>query len=282
MDGSPSDVDRLNQQSSMEIRRRTLSSLWAAKPTCIVAEGVLSRPDPFIEQLAGALAAGPCYYYSIHLADHEIHHHTDRILSIHGLRRLPVAVQDIIELIHPDDIDFVIRAEQIILERMQGAGINELLQLKTSYCFRMRIANGNYHIFHHQTVYLTVDEHGQAGTALHIHTDMHHILQSNKQTIVIKSIGSNHRFEEMDLSAGSARQPLLVVDNALVRLSPREKEVLRLLSKGLSSQEISEKLFISKQTVLVHRRNLLRKTAAPNTAFLIDRWLNSSLAYEKS
>ena len=191
-------------------------------------------------------------------------------------------MQDIIELIHPDDMDFVIRAEQTILERMQGAGINELLQLKTSYCFRMRIADGNYHIFHLQTVYLTVDEHGQAGTALHIHTDMHYILQSNKQTIVMKGIGSNHRFEEIDLSAGSARQPLLVVDNALVRLSPREKEVLRLLSKGFSSQEISEKLFISKQTVLVHRRNLLRKTAAPNTAFLIDRWLNSSLAYEKS
>ena len=69
----------------------------------------------------------------------------------------------------------------------------------------------------------------------------------------MKGIGSNHRFEEIDLSAGSARQPLLVVDNALVRLSPREKDVLRLLSEGFSSQEISEKLFISTQTVLVHR-----------------------------
>ena len=110
MDGLTSDADRLNQQSSMEIRRRMLSSLWAAKPKSIVAEGVLSLPDPFIEHLAGALAVGPCYYYSIHLADHKIHHHTDRILSIHGLRRLHVAVQDIIELIHPDDMDFVIRA----------------------------------------------------------------------------------------------------------------------------------------------------------------------------
>src|SRR5690606_25727653 len=212
----------------------------------------------------------------------KIHHQTDRILSIHGLRRLPVAVQDIIELIHPDDIDFVIRAEQIILERMQGAGINELLQLNTSYCFRMRIADGNYHIFHHQTVYLTVDVHGHAGTALHIHTDMHHILQSNKKTIGIKSIGSNNRFEAMDLSAGSARQPLLVVDHALVRLSPREKEVLRLPSNGRSSKEMSEKRFSSKQTVLAHRRSLLRNPVAPNTDFHIDRWLDSSRADEKS
>ena len=63
---------------------------------------------------------------------------------------------------------------------------------------------------------------------------------ARKQTIVMKGIGSNHRFEVIDLSAGSARQPLLVVDNGLVRLSPREKEVVRLLAKGFSSQEISE------------------------------------------
>ena len=49
----------------------------------------------------------------------------------------------------------------------------------------------------------------------------------------------------------------------------RELEILRLLSKGLSTVEIAEKLFISKKTVDSHRQNLLHKLYVKNTAELI-------------
>ena len=42
-------------------------------------------------------------------------------------------------------------------------------------------------------------------------------------------------------------------------LSRREQEILGLISSGLTSQIISEKLFISKHTVETHRKNILRK-----------------------
>ena len=42
-------------------------------------------------------------------------------------------------------------------------------------------------------------------------------------------------------------------------LSTREKEILRLIGEGKSSQEISELLFIGKTTVDTHRKNILRK-----------------------
>lgn len=42
-------------------------------------------------------------------------------------------------------------------------------------------------------------------------------------------------------------------------LSGREEEVLRLLAKGLTAKEIAEKLFISVNTVVTHRRNLTAK-----------------------
>lgn len=43
-------------------------------------------------------------------------------------------------------------------------------------------------------------------------------------------------------------------------ITEREKEILSLLAIGLSSKEISEKLFISPHTVEYHRRQLLKKT----------------------
>lgn len=45
----------------------------------------------------------------------------------------------------------------------------------------------------------------------------------------------------------------------LFELTPREMEIVCLISKGLKSQEIAEKLFISPQTVLSHRKNILSK-----------------------
>jgi len=52
-------------------------------------------------------------------------------------------------------------------------------------------------------------------------------------------------------------------------LSRRETEVLQLLSEGLTTNEIAEKLFTSKRTIETHRQNILEKTQTKNTAALI-------------
>jgi DNA-binding NarL/FixJ family response regulator len=52
-------------------------------------------------------------------------------------------------------------------------------------------------------------------------------------------------------------------------LSEREMDVLIGICRGLSTQEIAEKLFISKRTVDSHRANILEKTGSKNTASLV-------------
>ncbi|TXH21946.1 MAG: response regulator transcription factor [Chitinophagaceae bacterium] len=52
-------------------------------------------------------------------------------------------------------------------------------------------------------------------------------------------------------------------------ISRREKEVLILISDGLTNNEIAEKLFISVPTVNTHRKSLLEKFNVGNTAELI-------------
>jgi DNA-binding CsgD family transcriptional regulator len=54
-------------------------------------------------------------------------------------------------------------------------------------------------------------------------------------------------------------------------LTARELEVLKLLSCGLNSKEISERLYISTNTVEYHRKQLLRKMEARNAAELIGK-----------
>ncbi len=53
------------------------------------------------------------------------------------------------------------------------------------------------------------------------------------------------------------------------QLSEREIEILVGICQGLSTQEIADKLFISKRTVDKHRANILEKSGCKNTASLV-------------
>lgn len=50
-----------------------------------------------------------------------------------------------------------------------------------------------------------------------------------------------------------------VATNETIKLSTREKEILRLIGDGKTSQEIADQLFIGKTTVDTHRKNILKK-----------------------
>jgi len=52
-------------------------------------------------------------------------------------------------------------------------------------------------------------------------------------------------------------------------LSPREIEILEMVTQGKTSKEIAAELFISKTTVDTHRRNILEKTGARSTSELL-------------
>ena len=53
------------------------------------------------------------------------------------------------------------------------------------------------------------------------------------------------------------------------QLSNREVKILVEVCRGLSNQEIADKLFISKRTVDKHRANIMEKTGCKNTANLV-------------
>ncbi|MCP9612638.1 response regulator transcription factor [Coprobacter tertius] len=51
-------------------------------------------------------------------------------------------------------------------------------------------------------------------------------------------------------------------------LSPREKEIVAAVARGLTNKEIAEKLYLSAHTVITHRRNIARKLQIHSAAGL--------------
>lgn len=54
-----------------------------------------------------------------------------------------------------------------------------------------------------------------------------------------------------------------------IHFTSREKEILQLLSEGLSNKEIADILFVSERTIVGHKSNLLAKTACKSTISLL-------------
>jgi len=55
------------------------------------------------------------------------------------------------------------------------------------------------------------------------------------------------------------------------KLTPREREVLRLLAYGHTNGEVAEQLLISVRTAEMHRANAMRKLQAESRAEIV-RW----------
>jgi DNA-binding NarL/FixJ family response regulator len=60
-------------------------------------------------------------------------------------------------------------------------------------------------------------------------------------------------------------------------ITKRESEILRLIADGFTNQEIADRLFISSSTVDSHRKNLLVKFDAKNTAALVKTAISKGL-----
>ncbi|HQX95472.1 MAG: response regulator transcription factor [Chitinophagaceae bacterium] len=83
------------------------------------------------------------------------------------------------------------------------------------------------------------------------------------EAIEIVASGKNFLSNEAALSLRSKD------NNDAPVITRREKEVLELIAEGMTNNEVAQKLFISPSTVDTHRKNLLVKFDAKNTASLI-------------
>ncbi|MFW5700318.1 MAG: LuxR C-terminal-related transcriptional regulator [Cyclobacteriaceae bacterium] len=84
---------------------------------------------------------------------------------------------------------------------------------------------------------------------------------SKRETSVANLRKIIHQYKNLD-SLPQLKQPH-------GRISPREIEVLQLISQGYSNREIAETLFISPNTAVTHRKNLLVKFNVKNSAQLV-------------
>ncbi|MBX2934232.1 MAG: response regulator transcription factor [Ferruginibacter sp.] len=119
--------------------------------------------------------------------------------------------------------------------------------------------------FNQQAVIRNMMDNGASGYVLK-NADKEELLEAIKTVLT----GKNYLSHEVSRSLRES-------ENSMPPITRREKEVLQLIAEGLTNAEIAETLFISIPTVNTHRKSLLEKFEAKNTAILISKGIKNGL-----
>lgn len=112
-----------------------------------------------------------------------------------------------------------------------------------------------------------------------------YLLKNSSAEEVIKAIFSvvesgfyfNNHVSKVMLEGLKRKRTVPPVLDAMTKISAREIEVCELMAEGFTTQEIADRLFISARTVETHRKHLMEKLDAKNTAGIIYRALKEGL-----
>jgi len=237
-----------------------LHDVWLTNRT---VKNTKSHQISFDDLTNSIISTGHFSFYIIDFFDMSLSHISSSLYDMHGFIPETITFDDVLGAIHPDDVEFVIKAEAFLTKFFyENVGREKLLTYKISYCHRARLENGEYALFNHQALMLTMDDSGGYGKSLNIHTRIDHL--SNFNTYKISLIGLNGEPSFMNLSLDEENQDLR-------EFSKREIDIIKLLANGLNNNEIAEKLFISPLTVKKHRTNILTKSDSKNTVQLIKK-----------
>lgn len=219
----------------------------------------IGREDSLLLQLEAMTEVNNQFFYVGDLIQSKITWASKRTTLMIGVEPEELNPHIFYEATHPDDL----KKHMLGRSKMYNIG-NDLFGAGTgtallSMNLRIRNSRGEYPdllfqlFFFHKTVpYKTV-------YLLQVMTDIGSFnMRKQGYHYYVGNDLTNFRFPD---------QKLLDIGNPL---SNREFEILLLIESGLTSEEIGEKLFLSKFTVDTHRRNILEKTGKTKVSEVIN------------
>ncbi len=89
-------------------KQHSLAKVWNSYPDFFQNNNAGILLAPSIERIIGEIfARGQFYYCRIKFAASTLCSHHENILSMHGFHKYPTHLKEVIHLIHPDDLEFV-------------------------------------------------------------------------------------------------------------------------------------------------------------------------------
>ncbi|MGB6037448.1 MAG: helix-turn-helix transcriptional regulator [Cryomorphaceae bacterium] len=195
---------------------------------------------------------GDFFYLVYYFPDQEMEYCSEGTRDVLSIEPQVFSLPYMVENMHPDDLKNFMRFEGTLLTFLPTIPPEKLVKYKCSYDYRIKDGKGKYKRLLHQVLNLQNDEDGAHIRTFAVLTDITHLKTDNHMQLNLIGLDGEPSFYDIkeDNTYTSGESPF----------TEREKEVLTAMAEGLTSNEIAERLDISKHTVNTHRKKLLEKT----------------------
>ncbi|WP_116788936.1 LuxR C-terminal-related transcriptional regulator [Flavobacterium psychrotrophum] len=217
----------------------------------------------FQRKLLDVFHAGSFFFYVVNVRKSMLEYVSPEIKEVIGYEA-DVTLEDIVSFIHPEDVPYFVSFEAAVRNFFGELSGNSLFSYKVQYDLRFKKSDGSYIRILHQFVIIQHDAEDIKTFA--VDTDIDHLKTSGKPQLSFIGLDGSPSYLNVDTEKDLAAEKGF--------FTKRERQILQALAAGMSSQEISEMLSISKYTVDVHRKNMLKKSEAKSTYEILQKAFN--------
>lgn len=197
------------------------------------------------------------FIYIVNVVENKIIHCSENIINVTGYSSKEFDINKMLSTVYPDDRKAVamgIRIGYLYGQNPEKGSTHNFLKIN----YRFRKKNGEYIKIQRYTFLVNEDKAGHMAHYKSVCTDITDIKNDNKIDIKI------YQDDKIYFQATSEE-----LDDRFKSLTKREKEICDLLCRGCSSNDIAERIYISKHTVDTHRRKIIKKLGLKSTTELL-------------
>jgi DNA-binding CsgD family transcriptional regulator len=214
--------------------------------------------DPLIMEAEQMMEKNDQFIYFGDLILFQILYTSKRSMDMMGVEPAALSGGQFFNAVHPEDMNRNILGRSVLLKLAHELYLAEKGYKLLSTNFRIKNADGKYdNLLVQFYVYYSTAPYKSVFT-FKVHTNINRFKKHKHGYHYYWGDDlSNFRFPDTEL---------LTKGNIFSR---REFDILQLIEKGHSSEEVAEKLFLSTNTVNTHRRNILHKSGKAHMSELI-------------
>ncbi len=200
------------------------------------------------------------YFFIFDCFDNTILYVNNAFETITGYPTDSFNVEKLISIIHPEDVSRFFASEERGLHFTNKLLFHEHFKYILSYSYRIKTEEGKYIRILQQCQAIEVNDSGHL----------------TKTFVIHKRIEDTEDRQKKDYRILDKSQNIYIDEQNSYNLTQRELEILNLIKEGLNSVQIANRLNISKNTVITHRKNILTKANASSFIEIIKRLSISS------
>lgn len=247
--------------------------IWRSHPNYLGDDSVALQHEEVFEAMAHIFCPGPSFYYVIDSPSLTFDYVSPDIAKILGISSEGLDLQRMVSTFHPEELDFFLRCEDVVAYFLKNiVSAEKICQYKIVSSLRHLLPDGKTVILLKQTMVTKSSASGALLKVLGIHSDIGHITQSPSKTLSFIGLAGEPSYMDIDVFSANVFEDFTPFQYEINNLefTKRELDVIRLLARGGSTNQIANTLNISAQTVQTHRKNILKKAPVRNSAELIE------------